>query len=156
MPSRKIAATDAVADAQRADEALAYVLLEEGRVVCERLSGRVASAGEIAALRAIHRDVGLAGYLASDRMAPSLRRSLVALVHDRGMVDGMSDRAAFEHLLLLCLHAADVLDRAVAAHGGPDLRSAHGLARDAVDALTRLIGPQRARELRREATRLPV
>jgi hypothetical protein len=39
---------------------------------------------------------------------------------------------------------------------GPDLRSARVRTHDAVVGLSRLVGPRRSRELRREISRIPV
>jgi hypothetical protein len=145
-------------DAERADEALAYVLLEEARLVCERLrDSDVVSEPEESLLMEVHADVGMGAYEASDRMDPPLRSALLGLVRERDVASVMDDGEASEHLLRLCLHATEVLDRAAdRPRNGPDLRGARVRAHDAVAAVSVLLGPRRAREVRREATRLPV
>jgi hypothetical protein len=141
-------------DAERADEALAYVLLEEARLVCERLRDAEPDEGIFGE---VHADVGMGAYDASDRMEPGLRSALLGLVRERDIASVMDDAEASEHLLRLCLHATEVLDRAVRGpRQGPDLRAARVRAHDAVAAVSSLLGPRRAREVRREATRLPV
>jgi hypothetical protein len=144
-------------ECERADEALAYVLLEEARLVCERLRHEADSHEELDLLLEAHGDVGLAGYVVSDRMESPLRHALLALVHERRVSETLTADQCREHVLLLCLHAADVLERATAAPRiGPDLRSARVRTHDAVISLSRLVGPRRARELRREISRIPV
>ena len=144
-------------DAERADEALSYVLLEEARLVCEGLRDAAPGTGDDALLAEIHADVGMGAYDASDRMDSSLRLALLDMVRERDIASVMDDAESREHLLLLCLHATDVLDRAVSApRQGPDLRGARVRAHDAVASVSALVGPRRAREVRREATRLPV
>ena len=144
-------------ECERADEALAYVLLEEARLVCERLRYEVGSHDELDLVLEAHGDLGLAGYMVSDRMEPPLRHALLGLVHERRVAETLTTDQCHEHVLLLCLHAADVLERATAApRVGPDLRSARVRTHDAVIGLSRLVGPRRARELRREISRIPV
>lgn len=144
-------------DAERADEALAYVLLEEARLVCEGLRDSVWAAGDLVMLAEIHADVGMGAYDASERMDPSMRAALLDMVRERDIASVMNDAESREHLLLLCLHATDVLDRAVSVpRQGPDLHGARARAHDAVASVSALVGPRRAREVRREATRLPV
>lgn len=157
MSIADLIADPACEDAERADEALAYVLLEEARLVCERLRDGAPGAGDDAMLAEIHADVGLGAYDASDRMDPSLRVALLDLVRERDIASVMDDAEAREHLLLLCLHATEVLDRAVSVpRQGPDLRGARVRAHAAVTSVSAVVGPRRAREVRREATRLPV
>jgi hypothetical protein len=153
-----IADPTAGAEAERADEALAYVLLEEARLVCERLlDGDAVPEPEESLLMEVHADVGMGAYEASDRMEPGLRGALLGLVRERDVASVMDDAEVSEHLLRLCLHAAEVLDRAAEGpRTGPDLRGARVRAHDAVAAVSVLLGPRRAREVRREATRLPV
>lgn len=144
-------------ECERADEALAYVLLEEARLVCERLRHEAGSHEELDLVLEAHADVGLAGYMASDRMEPPLRTALLGLVRERCIAETLSGDQAREHVLLLCLHAGDVLERAGAGpRSGPDLRPARVRTHDAVISLSRLVGPQRTRELRREMSRIPV
>ena len=144
-------------ECERADEALAYVLLEEARLVCARLRHEAGSHEELDAILEAHGDVGLAAYTVSDRMEPPLRHALLGLVHERRIAETLPTDQCREHVLLLCLHAADVLERATTApRTGPDLRSARVRTHDAVVGLSRLVGPRRSRELRREISRIPV
>ena len=87
-------------DAERADEALAYVLLEEARLVCEGLRDGAPGAGDDALLAEIHADVGMGAYDASDRMDPSLRLALLDMVRERDIASVMDDAESREHLLL--------------------------------------------------------
>jgi hypothetical protein len=144
-------------ECERADEALAYVLLEEARLVCDRLRHEAGSHEELDVILEAHGDVGLAGYTVSDRMDPPLRHALLGLVRERRIAETLTPDQCREHVLLLCLHAADVLERATTTpRTGPDLRSARVRTHDAVVGLSRLVGPRRAGELRREISRIPV
>jgi hypothetical protein len=144
-------------EAERADEALAYVLLEEARLVCERLRLESGSHEELDLLLEAHGDVGMAGYTVSERMEPPLRHALLGLIRERRIAETLTADQCREHSLLLCLHATEVLDRATAEpRVGPDLSSARVRTHDAVVGLSRLVGPRRARELRREISRIPV
>ena len=62
-------------------QVLAYTLVEIARIRCEQLW--VDSRPERVELRAIHRDLGLAGYYACAGMLPGTRRECLALAHDR-------------------------------------------------------------------------
>jgi hypothetical protein len=61
----------------RADAA-AYVLLEEARLRCARLSDRP---GEGATVELAHRALGMAGYLARAGISPDQRPELLAIAH---------------------------------------------------------------------------
>ena len=65
---------------QRAD-ASAYALLEEARLRCERLSDQTRQDTECASLKLVHRHLGMAGYLASSRIAHDQRGELLAIAH---------------------------------------------------------------------------
>lgn len=59
----------------------AYALLEEARLRCQRLRDMTPEGTECVSLKLIHRDLGIAGYLASSSLAPDRRGELLAVAH---------------------------------------------------------------------------
>jgi hypothetical protein len=52
---------------------VAYVRLEEARLRCERLAAQASTEADYVSLRRIHRELGMAGWLAGNRCGPSAR-----------------------------------------------------------------------------------
>jgi hypothetical protein len=69
----------------------AYALLEDARLQCEAVRERAVSDTRWHALHRVHREIGLAGLLASSRIPASTRQELLAQAHARA-ADGVSDR----------------------------------------------------------------
>jgi hypothetical protein len=63
--------------------ASAYMLLEEARLRCERLTAQAGTEAEYASLRRIHRELGMAGWLASTGIDASRRLALLSSARRR-------------------------------------------------------------------------
>ena len=59
----------------------AYALLKEARLRCQRLRDTTRQGAECAPLKLIHRDLGIAGYLACSSLASDRPGELLAVVH---------------------------------------------------------------------------
>lgn len=127
------------------DRVLAFVIAEQGRLLCERLLEE-RGGGDV---REAHRGFGMAGYLLGDELERAGRIAILALCRDR------ADAAAAEQdevdiALLLALHGRVVCSRCSARGSAwPHLAFRHLLS--ASQALTRLIGLDRSRALQRDA-----
>jgi len=98
------------------DEELAYLVLEEARLLCESFAARSLDAEEEWLLRVAHRDLGLAGYAASDRFAESTRARLLAAAYDGWVVQLPPADHGPEQALLRAYHAEQLAARAL-RHG---------------------------------------
>jgi hypothetical protein len=65
----------------------AYVLLEEARLRCEALTAQAATERDWSLLRRIHREIGMAGWLVSDKLDSDRRLSLLATAQRRSRVE---------------------------------------------------------------------
>lgn len=127
------------------DRVLAFVIAEQGRLVCERLEGTL-SPGDV---HKAHRGFGMAGYLLGEEIEPSERVEIVALCRDHA--DALpSDDEDVEGALVLALHGRVVCSRC-SARGSPWPHVAFRHLLGASQALTRIIGHERARGLQRDA-----
>jgi hypothetical protein len=61
----------------------AYVLLEEARLRCERLGLEARTDAERISMELIHKELGMAGWLASSEIDSGRRLELLATAHDR-------------------------------------------------------------------------
>jgi hypothetical protein len=126
-----------------AEDSLAYLVLERGRLSCEALLGQAPVPRQ---LQAAHGHLGLAGYLASDHMGAAERSRLLATAR---AADPVADA---EEVLLLALHGARIAARAVRqARFWPEMHEARLHAVDAVVSLGELVGPGRWHETVRAA-----
>jgi hypothetical protein len=97
------------------DEELTYVVLEEARLLCEGLAERAAPEEEWL-LRVAHRDLGLAGFAASDQIPEARRKRLLASAYDGWAVQlPPADRGA-EQALMRAYHAEQLAARSL-RHG---------------------------------------
>jgi hypothetical protein len=64
-------------------DASAYALLEEARLRCEQLFARAGTESERAVLSLIHKELGMAGWLASSEIDPDRRLALLTTAHLR-------------------------------------------------------------------------
>jgi len=131
------------APASQCDDALAYVVLERARLVCEHAERESTSS-----LRVAHRHLGRAGFKASDHLDEEDRLAL--LDGARGAAAGGTlppAEEAGEEALLLARHAADIVARCLRADpsDSEQLQAAHVL--DSIDALVTRVGLRRARSL---------
>jgi len=109
-------------DLPQEGEEQAYTLLEEARLRCEQLTADEPE--DRVSLRKIHRELGLAGWLASSELAPDRRLALLDNAHQRSTTallhpaqsphalataaitadDALADTEQTEHLHLAHLH----------------------------------------------------
>lgn len=130
------------------DQALAYAIAERARLACEALLEETEAPRDLVLLGAAHRGLGLAGYLASEGLAPATRREVLQLVHDDEPVPLPPARTAPERILVLALHGREAVRRCARE---PVVAAAMALAarscREALDPLARLVGEDRAEEI---------
>jgi hypothetical protein len=62
-----------------------YLLLEEARLRCEQLAGNMGSASDRNALTAIHKQLGLAGWIVSSDLEPDCRMTLLTRAQRRSI-----------------------------------------------------------------------
>jgi hypothetical protein len=120
-------------------EAEAYLLLEQARILCERLRGRSH------ALALLHRELGTAGYCASSNLATGRRQAALDLAHTRSR-DGLKDGDRPEERLSRLIHGArEAVERALIAPGLTDhMQLAHVHVLTALEVLPTATG-RRAR-----------
>jgi hypothetical protein len=127
------------------DRALAYVVLEQARAVCEEVRQRPDRIEEVYALREIHRHLGLAGYFVSEELEPQLRHALWEIVAAHGAVRITAARDREQLLLLLAAHARQILWRCVGDPPRDDhLQSAYRHNSQALAQLMRFVGMTRS------------
>lgn len=120
------------------DQALAYVIAEQGRVACDRLLAG-ATPRDARRLWAAHSGFGLAGYAVSDHLLPGVRPALHLLVETSG--PARLDAEGPEHALLFAIHGAAAVERCFASPWLiAQMRVAHRAVRQAHVALTGLVG----------------
>jgi hypothetical protein len=135
------------------DQALAYVILEQGRACCERQLSAAIDPLEVRRLRAAHAGFGMAGYAASDHLLRGVRPAVWLLVDESGpsTVPGAEGP---EEALLYAVHGSAAIERCFEI---PwllgQMQVAHRAVRQAHTALTALIGVPAAAQLTIEATR---
>jgi hypothetical protein len=122
-------------------EAEAYLLLEQARILCERLRGRRRSD----ALDLLHRELGTAGYCASANLATARRRAALDLAHRRSH-DRLRDGDRPEERLTRLIHSARrAVEHALIAPGLTDhMQRAHVHVLTALELLPAAAG-RRAR-----------
>lgn len=135
----------ASAPAIQSDQALAYLVFERGRLVCERAEREGSSS-----LRLAHGHLGRAGFQASDHLEEEDRLVLLDSAREaatRGILPPAEE--AGEEALLLARHAADIVARCLRSDppDGERLAAAHVHVLDAIDALVTRVGVRRARSL---------
>ena len=136
------------------DQALAYAIVEQGRVACERLLADATSPRVERRLDAAHNGFGLAAYAASDHLLDGVRPAVWLLVDEAGpaRLPGVSGA---EHALMFAIHGAAAIERCFSA---PwligQMQVAHRAVRQAHVALTGLVGLGVAARRTVEATRL--
>jgi hypothetical protein len=99
------------------DEELGYLVLEEARLVCESLARR-AEPEEEWLLRIAHRDLGLAGYAASDHLSEQTREGLLSVAHDGWLVQLPPADLGPEQALMRAYHAEQVAARCLRSGQG--------------------------------------
>jgi hypothetical protein len=99
-------------------DARVYVLVEEARIRCEALRGRAPQDPARAELQRVHRDLGLSGLYVSTTIPSSVRRALLARVHERCEHLKSSPRG----LARTVRQATRELARTVSKHGAAEHR----------------------------------
>jgi hypothetical protein len=126
---------DAYADLAGAD-GRAYELLEECRIRCERLTD--AADGSVM-IEAIHREIGLAGYFASDAMSPAIRGRILAIARTRAGIDLGGPEHAVANLQRTVECSLNAIDMAMQLPGAGDhMHLAQMYVLSARDALSRV------------------
>lgn len=111
--------SDPPGSAYAADEQ-AYALVEEARLRCEQLQAEAARSPKRHALRAIHYQLGMAGWVASTELPPQRRQAVLRDAHQQS-VRPMRHPVAEHALTEVVIEAEDTL----AAGLGHDEQSEH-------------------------------
>jgi hypothetical protein len=134
------------------DEELGYVVLESARLLCEDLIDRAAPEEEWL-LRVAHRDLGLAGFAASDRFPVGQRERLLEVAREGSLVRLPPADLGPEQALLRAYHAEQLTARCVrAGRGGNNTVIACRHAQLASIVLTGIVGEATSGALHARAT----
>jgi hypothetical protein len=126
----------------------AYILLEETRLRCERM---LQTAGDQQPLRALHRELGLAGFLASSNLPSDKRREALARARDR-VCAGAAEAGDIGALPALVDRARLALESGlIAPEFTEHVHLAHVHALRARDLLTKLLSGAQHASLSRAA-----
>jgi hypothetical protein len=134
------------------DQALAYAIVEQGRVACERLVEQEPVAAAERRLWAAHNGFGLAGYAVSDHLLDGVRPALHLMIETAGpaRLEGLSGA---DHALAFAIHGAAAIERCFATPWlTAQMQIAHRAVRQAHVALTGLVGLGTAAQRAIEAT----
>ena len=135
------------------DQALAYAIVEQGRVACERLLADERDPRRARRLDAAHAGFGLAGYAASGHLLEGLRPSIWLLVDEAGPTP-LPGVAGAEHALMFAIHGAAAIERCFPTPWlTAQMQVAHRAIRQAHVALTGLVGLGAAAQRTIDATR---
>jgi hypothetical protein len=135
------------------DQALAYAIVEQGRVACEELLALDPSPRVGGRLTAAHTGFGLAGYCASDHLLHGVRPALYLLIDEAGPAPLAGIRGA-EYALMFAIHGAAAIERCFPTPWlTAQMQLAHRAVRQAHVALTGLVGLGAAAQRTIEATR---
>jgi hypothetical protein len=138
----------------RDDQALAYAVVEQGRVACEQLLDREPPPEEARQLWAAHNGFGLAGYAVSEHMLDGVRPALHVLIAEAGPAP-LPRVSGVDHALMLAIHGAAAVERCFATPWlVAQMQVAHRAVRQAHVSLTSLVGIGAAAQRTIEAHRL--
>lgn len=135
------------------DQALAYAIVEQGRVACDLLMSRELSPRVARRLAAAHNGFGLAGYAASDHLLEGVRPTVHLLIDEAGAapIPGVTGS---EHALMFAIHGAAAIERCFPTPWlTGQMQIAHRAVRQAHVALTGLVGLGAAAQRTIDATR---
>jgi hypothetical protein len=127
----------------RDDQALAYAIVEQGRVACARLLEQDPVPRDKRGLVAAHNGFGLAGFLASDHLLPGVRPAVHVMVEETGPARTPALRTTdpLHQALLFAIHGAAAIERCLATPWLLEqMRQAHRSVRQAHVALTTMAG----------------
>jgi hypothetical protein len=137
----------------RDDQALAYAILEQGRLASEQLLGIEPSPRVARRLWAAHNGFGLAGYTASDHLLEGIRPAVHLLVQEAGPAP-LAGVSGIEHALMFAIHGAAAIERCFPTPWLMEqMQVAHRAVRQAHVALTGLVGLGAAAQRTIDATR---
>jgi hypothetical protein len=135
------------------DQALAYAIVEQGRVACELLLDQDPSPRVARRLAAAHNGFGLAGYAASDHLLEGVRPALHVLIDQTGPAR-LPGVTGAEHALMFAIHGAAAIERCFPTPWlTGQMQIAHRAVRQAHVALTGLVGLGAAAQRTIDATR---
>jgi len=127
-------------------EELAYMLLEEARLRCKALlddSGEFYVDPDGLSLNGLYGDLGIAGYYASARLAPTRRRQLLAQAHTRSARADSVGSSAVRALIDVTAAATRTVERALGVTGLLDhMHLAHIHVMSACEALDAMFALQ--------------
>jgi hypothetical protein len=104
----------------------AYELLEEARLRCEQLDSGREGIAERSPLRALHREVGLAGFSASSNLGSRRRQEALARARTSAGTDQLDVQDAESVLVGLIEQAREAVEQGLVAPGLSDhMRLAH-------------------------------
>src|SRR3712207_2713500 len=92
------------------DQALAYAIVEQGRVACEHLLHDTADTVDARYIASAHRGFGVAGYAISDDLAGAVRAALYVVIHEAGPVR-LPGAPGTGQALLFATHASAAIER---------------------------------------------
>lgn len=95
----------------------AYTVLEEARIRCESMLAQTQSESESRWLKALYRELGTAGFLASENIASHRRVELLELARRQAGAPVVSAREPLGALLTLARHAGRAVEQALIAPG---------------------------------------
>jgi hypothetical protein len=129
----KRCATDVDRGRRLGETRVAYILIETARLRCEALAHQF---GDAELLHHAHRNIGLAGYHASNHFEAELRERSLDEAHCRcGLASPSNQQQALTAVLDDVLTACDAFSY-IAAHGGdPEIQAARDYARTAAERL---------------------
>jgi hypothetical protein len=130
--------TSRAAEPLGARDERAYALLEAARLQCEAVRERAASDTQWQALHRVHRQIGLAGLLASSRIPTSTRQALLAHAHAGAAGGGRDWRDPLRGLVAAVTAAEEAVQRAdVPRELSDHMHLAQGHLREARELLVR-------------------
>jgi hypothetical protein len=135
------------------DQALAYAIVEQGRVACAELLADSPAPRVERRLMAAHNGFGLAAYAASDHLLDGVRPAVFLLIEESGPAR-LPGVTGAEHALMFAIHGAAAVERCFPTPWlTQQMQLAHRAVRQAHVALTGLIGLGAAAQRTIEATR---
>lgn len=137
----------------RDDQALAYAIVEQGRVACAGLLAQAPSPRVERRLEAAHNGFGLASYAASDHLLEAVRPAVFVLIEEAGPAP-IAGLSGAEHALMFAIHGAAAIERCFPTPWlTGQMQIAHRAVRQAHVALTGLVGLGAAAQRTIDATR---
>jgi hypothetical protein len=102
-----------------AAEEQAYVLVEQARLRCERFRDCAGTDGERVVLGRVHREIGMAGWLASAALEPARRLSLLTAARRYALTPVVHSRSTHA-LVAAAIEGEDAVTEALTLDGDSD------------------------------------